>query len=101
MYILRNITSLVIDAAIYSIFQMSVRDGGDGIVSAGKAPPVIGFRRYKIVPETGYDVLTDVAFLHDDVIKWKHFPCYWNFVWGIHRSPVTQRPVTRSFYNFL
>ena len=24
---------------------------------------------------------------HDDVIKWKHFPCYWPFVWGIHRSP--------------
>ena len=25
---------------------------------------------------------------HDDVIKWKHFPCYWPFVRGIHRSPV-------------
>ena len=25
---------------------------------------------------------------HDDVIKWKHFPRYWLFVWGIHRSPV-------------
>ena len=25
---------------------------------------------------------------HDDVIKWKHFPCYWTFVRGIHRSPV-------------
>ena len=24
----------------------------------------------------------------DDVIKWKHFPHYWPFVWGIHRSPV-------------
>ena len=28
------------------------------------------------------------AFLHDDVIKWKHFPRYWPFVRGIHRSPV-------------
>ena len=27
-------------------------------------------------------------FLHDDVIKWKHFLRYWPFVWGIHRSPV-------------
>ena len=27
-------------------------------------------------------------FNHDDVIKWKHFPRYWAFVWGIHRSPV-------------
>ena len=25
---------------------------------------------------------------HDDVIKWKHFPRYWHFVRGIHRSPV-------------
>ena len=23
---------------------------------------------------------------HDDVIKWKHFPRNWPFVWGIHRS---------------
>ena len=26
--------------------------------------------------------------IYDDVIKWKHFPRYWPFVWGIHRSPV-------------
>ena len=25
---------------------------------------------------------------HDNVIKWKHFPRYWPFVRGIHRSPV-------------
>ena len=24
--------------------------------------------------------------IHDDVIKWKHFPRYWPFVRGIHRS---------------
>ena len=28
------------------------------------------------------------VYLHDDVIKWKHFPRYWPFVRGIHRSPV-------------
>ena len=38
--------------------------------------------------------------VHDDVIKWKHFPIYWPFVRG--NSPVSgefpaQRPVTRSF----
>ena len=27
-------------------------------------------------------------FIHDDVIKWKHFPLNWPFVRGIHRSPV-------------
>ena len=39
-------------------------------------------------------------FPHDDVIKWKHFPRYWPFVRGIHRSPVNfphKRPVTWSF----
>ena len=25
---------------------------------------------------------------HDDAIKWKHFPRYWPFVWGIYWSPV-------------
>ena len=29
-----------------------------------------------------------VVSFHDDVIKWKHFPRYWPFVRGIHRSPV-------------
>ena len=24
---------------------------------------------------------------HDDVIKWKHFPCHWPFLRGIHWSP--------------
>ena len=32
---------------------------------------------------------------HDNVIKWKHFPCYWSFVRGIQRS--FPRTVTRSF----
>ena len=33
-------------------------------------------------------VMWDSATLHDDVIKWKHFPRYWPFERGIHRSPV-------------
>ena len=40
------------------------------------------------------------SWVHDDVIKWKHFPRNWPFVREIHRSPVNfpaQRPVTRSF----
>ena len=32
-----------------------------------------------------------VGNFHDDVIKWKHFPRYWRFVCGIHRSPVNSR----------
>ena len=37
--------------------------------------------------------------IHDDVIKWKHFPRNWPFVrefTGTGEFP-TQRPVTRSF----
>ena len=37
---------------------------------------------------------------HENVIKWNHFPRYWPFVRGFHRSPVNsphKRPVTRSF----
>ena len=26
--------------------------------------------------------------VHDDIIKWEHFPRYWPFVRGIHQSPV-------------
>ena len=36
-----------------------------------------------------YWEIVDMTFqFHNDVIKWKHFPCYWPFVRGIHRSPV-------------
>ena len=42
------------------------------------------------------------SFYHDDVIKWKHFPRYWPFVRGIHRSPFfgefpSQRSVMQNF----
>ena len=30
----------------------------------------------------------ELSSFHDDVIKWEHFPRYWPFVRGIHRSPV-------------
>ena len=33
--------------------------------------------------------MVDFLTNHDDVMKWKHFPHYWPFVWGIHRSPVS------------
>ena len=33
-------------------------------------------------------VAITVLLPHDDVIKWKHFPRYWPFVRGIHRSTV-------------
>ena len=29
-----------------------------------------------------------IYYHHDDIIEWKHFPRYWPFLRGIHRSPV-------------
>ena len=57
-----------------------------------KDPSGIGCRQLDIVGTT----IAPSSFLrgelnittHDDVIKWKHFPRYWPFVRGIHRSPV-------------
>ena len=37
--------------------------------------------------ESAYDLCL-VLIIHHDVIKWKHFPRYWPFVRGIHRSSV-------------
>ena len=34
------------------------------------------------------NISATIPLCHDDVIKWKDFPCNWPFVWGIHRSPV-------------
>ena len=34
------------------------------------------------------DSTVDWVFLHDNVIEWKHFPCYCPFVRKMHRSPM-------------
>ena len=41
-----------------------------------------------IAPIIARNYCISSRFVHDDVIKWKHFPLYWPFVRGIHRSPV-------------
>ena len=44
------------------------------------------------------DGITNVlTAMHNDVIKWIHFPRYWPFVVEIHRWIPLKRPVTRSF----
>ena len=51
----------------------------------------VDLRQWYDWPSTSKATLNDIGILrivHDDVIKWKHFPCYWPFVRGIHRSPV-------------
>ena len=47
------------------------------------------FSRYSIWIKFSFIAFTYLVIIHhDDVIKWKHFPRYWSFVRGIHRSPV-------------
>ena len=39
------------------------------------------------IPQPSITRIILKPFIHDDVIKWKHFPRYWPFVRGIHRAP--------------
>ena len=52
-------------------------------------------------PERKREVGRKPSFItHDDVIKLKHFPGCWPFMWGNHRPPVNsphKKPVTGSF----
>ena len=43
--------------------------------------------RWRSILEKTSEIVCDVC-LHDAVTKWKHFPRYWPFVRGIHRSSV-------------
>ena len=38
-----------------------------------------------------YCLVVSLLMPHGDVIKWKHFPRYWPFVRGIHRSPMNSQ----------
>ena len=47
---------------------------------------------FRTIQFNSYSVNTlkalDQHIVHDDVIRWKHFPRYWPFERGIHRSPL-------------
>ena len=60
---------------------------GNGLVPDGTKPlPEPLFTYYQWVLWQSHETIFRRN--HDDVIKWKHFPRYWPFVRGIHRSPV-------------
>ena len=55
--------------------------------------PLVSFISTKVYQYHGFPMRVllhnlHLSWNHDDVIKWKHFPRYWLFVRGIHRSPV-------------
>ena len=54
----------------------------------GKTNPTVTAKPTGIFEWSFRHVIVMMTFTHDDVIKWKHFPCYWQSVRGIHRSPV-------------
>ena len=43
-----------------------------------------------------YTAISHPQLIHDDVIKWKHFPRYWPFV-PVTEEFFSQRPLTRGF----
>ena len=53
-----------------------------------QAMPNIAREVGDLLPPLYFRVTSLALGKHDDVIKWKHFPRYWPFVRGIHRSPV-------------
>ena len=64
-----------------------------------------GLSHIKTLQNSVWDVLGHcIQTAHNDVIKWKHFPPYWPFVRGIHRSPVNSqhksqwREALRAFF---
>ena len=58
------------------------------VVWCRSVSPISYWRCWLIDTERSYDSLNASEAIHDDVIKGKHSPRYWHFVWGIHRSPV-------------
>ena len=59
----------------------------NGSVASHSSPIVVLlYRCWLLWWQEWRDLCLDIS--HDDVIIRKHFPRYWPFVWGIHRSPV-------------
>ena len=51
---------------------------------------VTKYQRIHFVNEIAVSLFNapEISSFHHDVVKWKHFPLYWPFVRGIHRSQV-------------
>ena len=48
----------------------------------------LGWGYFGMICHNGFPAPAHMSYSYDDVIKWKHFPHYWPFVRGIHRSLV-------------
>ena len=62
--------------------------GGGGGGGEGSGISLIFFSQYKVKYGRSTYGIDGILSQHDGVNKWKHFPRYWPFVRGIHRSAV-------------
>ena len=85
--LIRNFNLVLIDknTSIFadSMFLYSISSFQDNLASSWTP-------RYLVYYTLSIQPLFILMSIHvqDDVIKWKHFPCYWPFVSGIHQSSV-------------
>ena len=76
------VKSVLWHALISSVVNVSLSGRSWGYWTASN-----NFKCYSMLPYCVRFLWLDIN-IHDDVIKWKHFPRYGPFVRGIHRSPV-------------
>ena len=58
------------------------------VTSSGQMMVILDNKEPKKIHKNTHNFVVSAAPAHGDVITLKHFPCYWPFVRGIHRSPV-------------
>ena len=59
--------------------------------SSANRPTVCAHFRCATGPPRSERNVSVLCYHNDDVIKWKHIPRYWPFVWIIHRSPMNSQ----------
>ena len=79
-YVHHYLVPLFICIYVYSFIYLSIH------WKSGTSDPMVLMLFVLQCTDYKYNFLTQ-----GDVIKWKHFPRYWPFLRGIHRSPVNSR----------
>ena len=81
------------DDVIMSVKQWGCNPSACLCFNFGLAKQLLHFRHELMITLTGNNECNCLSMslswsIHGDVIKWKHFPRYWPFMRGIHRSSV-------------
>ena len=75
-----TLSQLVAPESVVTTIVDVTSDDAVGIMTTMSFP-------WLLVKHVMYSISHEI-YTHDYVIKWNHFPHYWTFVQGIHRSPV-------------